>query len=383
MIKRWKSRIISNEPAPTPKLHFSISKTIDDPNITALTEELLELDPVLQRNLGIITEAHDIAGLANSIEIGETIGVSDASLGSRARASHSYVLITKSKTSFLKGSAPIDCDPDDIESTRAELYGQIAIHTIITALKHVFCLSSGEIEIYSDNSDSLSKNKLELRNASFPRIFRPNVDLKLQIQAQRQYLRPIRVFPTHIKGHQDDDMEFILEEADLPVQCNIEMDYAAKIFLTNDNGVLNPMAKATTMPIMRSRLEIQGSTIQNNFDHHVKLHFFGPRIETRFVNKTLFHADDLPKINWVAIERAFRKQPLKEKSAIFQLSKSKQADATHKQALKKLKDRMRKSQTAPIIQRTIVQCIERHRKGYENLSFKDIIVDDDTKILAQ
>ena len=38
---------------------------------------------------------------------------------------------------------------------------------------------------------------------------------------------------------------------------------------------------------------------------------------------------------------------------------------------------------APIIQRALVQCIERHRKGYDNLMFKDIIVDDDTKVLAR
>ena len=319
VIQRWKRRIISNEPVHQPKPHFVISKTINDHNIQALSAEILEMDPVLQRNLGMITEAQDIEGLANSIEIGETIGVSDASMGSRARASHSYVLITNSKTSFIKGSAPIDCDPDDIESTRAELYGQIAIHTLIIALKHTFSLTSGEIEVYSDNKDSLCKNKLNLRNVSFPRIFRANVDLKLQIQDQRQYTKPIKVFPTHIKGHQDDDDEFILEEADLPVQCNIEMDTAAKKVLTDDNGTLNPTTKAKSMPVMRSRLEIQGSTINNNLDHHVKLHFFGPKIETRFVNKALFQANDLPKINWVAIERAFRKQPLKEKSAIFQL----------------------------------------------------------------
>ena len=111
LIKRWKRRAASMDSAPTPKLHFSISKTIDDPNTTTLVKELSELDPVLQRNLGIITESKNIAALANSIETGETIGVSDASLGSRARASHSYVLTTKSKNSYLKGTTPIDCDP--------------------------------------------------------------------------------------------------------------------------------------------------------------------------------------------------------------------------------------------------------------------------------
>ena len=199
------------------------------------------------------------------------------------------------------------------------MYGQLAIHTIIIALTDIFCLTSGEIDVYSDNSDSLCKNNLDIRHVSFPRVFRPNVDLKLQIQDQRQYLRPIKGFPIHIKGHQDGDAEIILEKASLLVQCNIEIDCAAKEFLTSDKGPLEPTIKAKPMPIMRSRLEIRGLTIQNNFDHHVKLYFFGPRIEARLINKSLFNKGDLPRINWAAIERAYKKKSLKEKSAIFQL----------------------------------------------------------------
>ena len=48
----------------------------------------------------------------------------------------------------------------------------------------------------------------------------------------RKSLRPIRLTPTHIKGHQNDDPDFILEQAPLPVQCNIEMDEQAKKFLS-------------------------------------------------------------------------------------------------------------------------------------------------------
>ena len=67
---------------------------------------------------------------------------------------------------------------------------------------------------------------------------------------------------------------------------------------------------------------------------------------------------------------------------IFQC-KSSHASTSHKKALIALKEGLRRIHTAPIIQRTIVKCIDRHRKGYANLRFTDIIVDDDTKDLAR
>lgn len=66
---------------------------------------------------------------------------------------------------------------------------------------------------------------------------------------------------------------------------------------------------------------------------------------------------------------------------IFQC-KSSHATITHKSALKKLKDFLRKAQTAPIIQRAIIQCIEKHHIVYEDLYFKGIMVSNDEKELA-
>ena len=59
----------------------------------------------------------------------------------------------------------------------------------------------------------------------------------------RKSLRPLCLTPTHIKGHQDDDPNFILEQAPLPVQCNIEMDERAKKFLSKHQGQLEPTSK--------------------------------------------------------------------------------------------------------------------------------------------
>ena len=172
------------------------------------------MDPVLQRNLGIITSAVGLEKLAYSMEIGETMAVSDASLGSHSRASHAYIITTKSKKNFLRGFAPIDCDADDVESTHAELYGQVTVHTILIAPTNIFRVSSGEVAVYIDNSDSLCKNVVDLNKVSFPRVFRLNADLKLQIDSMRKSIKPINIVPTHIKGYQDKKENFLFEKAE-------------------------------------------------------------------------------------------------------------------------------------------------------------------------
>ena len=70
---------------------------------------------------------------------------------------------------------------------------------------------------------------------------------------------------------------------------------------------------------MKSRLVVQGSTIQNKIDHHIRLHFFGPKLEARLLSKTNLSSQSLQTINWLAIERAYKKQQLRDESAIFQL----------------------------------------------------------------
>ena len=59
-----------------------------------------------------------------------------------------------------------------------------------------------------------------------------------------------------------------------------------------------------------------------------------------------------------------------------------QLQTTHKKAIKLLKQGLRNAQAAPILQRAIIQGIEKHRKGYETLTFMDVMVPEDQKELA-
>ena len=77
-----------------------------------------------------------------------------------------------------------------LESTRAELWGQIAIQTMINIICDLYCVSTGEVQVYKDNVDSLVKTKLEMSKMAFPRYFKPNVDVKLLLQRLRQTCKP-------------------------------------------------------------------------------------------------------------------------------------------------------------------------------------------------
>lgn len=153
--------------------------------------QILTLDPMLQRNLGYIREVKNLKMLGSAIETGQIIAVSDASIGTRSRSARSYVITTKCSKASIRGTAPVDCEIDDLESTRAEIFGSIAIHTLLQVISDMFEVITGEVEVYCDNKDALCKQPIKTKDISFPRFFRPNVDIKLQIRLRRRQLRKI------------------------------------------------------------------------------------------------------------------------------------------------------------------------------------------------
>lgn len=65
-----------------------------------------------------------------------------------------YVLTTLSGNARIKGEAPVYCDPDDLESTRSETYGMIAIQTLLNVLCKYLEVTCGGIDIHCDNIDA-------------------------------------------------------------------------------------------------------------------------------------------------------------------------------------------------------------------------------------
>ena len=116
-----------------------------------------QLHPTLKRNLRGIQEIVCLQQLAEAVSMGKTIAVSDASLGSRNRAAHAYILESRCEKERIIGVVPTDCYADDLESTRAEIWGQLAIQSIINLRVELYNIHSGSVDVYCDNKDSLAK----------------------------------------------------------------------------------------------------------------------------------------------------------------------------------------------------------------------------------
>ena len=164
--KQWVLAQINYKP--TQKKQTSWDVFISDKVKSKLPNEEIEdflsaveqLHPTLRRNIGGIQEVEGLSELAEAIIMDNVMAVSDASLGSRNRAAHAYIIESRCEKFKIIGVAPVDCDPDDLKSTRAELWGQLAIHTVINVLVDLFNIRKGSIDIYGDNKDSLVLQKI-------------------------------------------------------------------------------------------------------------------------------------------------------------------------------------------------------------------------------
>lgn len=126
-----------------------------------------DLSATLQRNIDRIIEISNIRKLAQSIEMGEAITCAETLLGPRGRVSHVTVVKSTCEQYRVVCTAPVDCNEQDVESTRAELLGQIAAQTLINEITESECIIAGKIMVFGDNKDSLVQHQLDNTKMSF------------------------------------------------------------------------------------------------------------------------------------------------------------------------------------------------------------------------
>lgn len=93
-----------------------------------------QLSPTLKRNVVRIQQITNIPRMIQALEEGRLIAVSNTSVSSEGLASRAYTIVSKDEVDRIQGSAPVDCDEYDIESTRAEKAGVLAALIIINVL---------------------------------------------------------------------------------------------------------------------------------------------------------------------------------------------------------------------------------------------------------
>lgn len=204
------------------------------------------------------------------------------------------------------------------------------------------------------------------------------------------------------------------------VQLNIEMDEKAKKFLKTHQGILEPKQIPLPLPTQKAYLSVASTLVSNNLPHHISLHFFAPKMETRLNRVSNLTKNHREQIHWRSIEWAYKKHSVAARLPIFKLIHDKwmpamkiakfdpeknphcircnlhvetflhiyqcpsaQANATHKSAIQTLKAKLRRNNTAPIITESIVQLIGYARKGYYDERLTQVLADDDLKNLAR
>lgn len=126
-----------------------VQEQLSDPDIKEFLMATETTYKTLRRNLGGIQEICGLRQLAQAIEMEATIAVNDTSIGSRNRAAHGYIVESQCGRYRVMGASPVDCDDDDLESTRAELWGHIAIQTVVNIVCELHGVTTGEVHRFT------------------------------------------------------------------------------------------------------------------------------------------------------------------------------------------------------------------------------------------
>jgi len=204
----------------------------------------------------------------------------------------------------LQGQAPVDADPDDMTSTRAERCGVLAILTITTALAKFIRVPNIEISVYCDNLEALRKPNLSKK--TYTKLATADTDLKMEISSIVQH-SPVTYRFLHVKGHADEEEGFIYEEADQEVRRNIDMDIAAKNFLLEPPTFFQPTHTPMFFPAQKLGLKILGINIVGDIRKQIYLYRHGSVLEESLQYSMRLTSKQMEYIEWEGMERAFTK----------------------------------------------------------------------------
>jgi len=269
--------------------------------------EYLEFLPkVHQRNLGQLELfKEDFLLLRKDLSRNRMIGVCDASVQLR-QAGHSYILENMEESVYVSGVAPVDSDCDDTTSNRAEGCSVLALIVLSSALASFFQIDGVTLPIYCDNAEALRHRHLQ--GTTYSKMVKRDIDLKMEIEYVRA-VSSVNIVFRKVKGHLDDESDFVYEEADQEVRRNIDMDERSKAFLRNPPDTLKPTTRPGFFPSQRAGLYLAGTLMVGNIREQVHLHHYGYAMETRIAKMLGISIQSLEKIEWEGFQVAFASLP--------------------------------------------------------------------------
>jgi len=188
------------------------------------------LPHVYRRTIGVLKGCSYSRILSEYLRIGELIAAGNVTVDNR-RGAHSYILEKTDEKWKMVGKAPVDSDPDDMSSNRAEGCSVVAMITLLVAIYKIYSLlDDGEVEVFCGNAEAMQKKYC--KNVTYTKTAQREMDINMEI-AYLLKLTNMKVCFQHVKGHADDDEDFEYDQAPQPTRRNIDMDKSAKAFLSN------------------------------------------------------------------------------------------------------------------------------------------------------
>ena len=209
---------------------MSFVPTPHSPAIESFSDLYHSLPPLIHRVIGYtdLPPQQDIDKIAQAIQLGTAVGVSDGSVRpNNYMSSHAWIIQAGTGES-IQGKGPVDGTATAQTSHRAELQGQAAIFLMLGLITHYYNIVKGRISTFCDNQSVVTKIKEGWKMLRLKHTKGPDSDLQMLLQAAIQRMTPAVTYTTEwIKGHQDKDADV----SSLPraVALNVQMDHSAKL----------------------------------------------------------------------------------------------------------------------------------------------------------
>ena len=222
---------------------FVVSQADDIQQSMDMNVQEVELPEWMINNWGINIDGLRLTRIAECLQNKNLLAVGDGSVRQNC-AGHAWILIDKDTGEpLVSGSAHVDGIGREQCSTRAEMFGIMASLSLVQYVAQKYQIKNGQVEIYTDSKASIAK-ALSSKPLSTKDIFQLDNDIALELNA-RIKSSPISVKLYHVKGHQDNDMQY--EQLPLEAQLNCDMDAKVGNFLDEN------LHQTETYPILEAQ----------------------------------------------------------------------------------------------------------------------------------
>ena len=234
--------------------------------------------------------------IADSIRQGSCVAISDGSF-KNSYGTACWSLQGDTDEGRIFGPCIVPGNKDDQSAYRSELAGLYGLVTMIEAVCHVHNIKEGKVEIGCDGIQAL---RYGTEDSDITPSKYPQFDL---IAAIRHTMRrcPVAWNPQHVKGHQDDDKNAILDRRAL---INVDMDSRAKAHLATHFPRQAPIVHRIFGE--QWSVWIADKKLSCNIKSAVTDHLQGTHILAYWDSKKRFGDGTTTSVDWKATEKAMK-----------------------------------------------------------------------------